>query len=34
LARFAQAYTDQNERDYEALRAAVASGRVTAEYHL
>ena len=34
LARFAQAYTDQNERDYEALRAAVASGRVTAEYDL
>ena len=34
LARFAQAYADQNERDYEALRAAVASGRVTAEYDL
>ena len=34
LARFSQAYADQNERDYEALRAAVASGRVTAEYDL
>jgi hypothetical protein len=34
LARFARAYADQNERDYEALRAAVASGRVTAEYDL
>jgi hypothetical protein len=34
LARFARAYADQNERAYEALRAAVASGRVTAEYDL
>ena len=34
LARFAQAYADQNERDYKALRAAVARGRVTAEYDL
>lgn len=28
LAAFADAYADQNERDYAALRAAVASGRV------
>ncbi|MGE5272528.1 MAG: DUF2252 domain-containing protein [Verrucomicrobiota bacterium] len=31
LARFAEAYADQNERDYDALRQAVESGRVTAE---
>ena len=31
LASFAEAYADQNERDYDALRAAVASGRVSAE---
>jgi uncharacterized protein (DUF2252 family) len=31
LATFAEAYADQNERDYEALQAAVASGRVVAE---
>ena len=31
LAAFAEAYADQNERDYEALRQAVESGRVTAE---
>ena len=31
LASFAEAYADQNERDYDALRAAVASGRVAAE---
>ncbi len=31
LASFAEAYADQNERDYDALRKAVASGRVTAE---
>ena len=31
LASFAEAYADQNERDYDALRAAVASGRVVAE---
>ncbi|WP_413760242.1 DUF2252 domain-containing protein [Streptomyces sp. MMBL 11-3] len=31
LAGFAQAYADQNERDFEALGAAVRSGRVTAE---
>ena len=27
LASFAEAYADQNERDYNALREAVASGR-------
>ena len=31
LARFAEAYADQNERDYDALRQAVAAGRVAAE---
>jgi uncharacterized protein (DUF2252 family) len=31
LAAFAEAYADQNERDYEALEDAAASGRVTAE---
>ena len=31
LASFAEAYADQNERDYDALRQAVASGRVNAE---
>jgi hypothetical protein len=31
LAEFAQAYADQNERDFEALGAAVASGRIRAE---
>ena len=31
LASFAEAYADQNEDDYNALRAAVASGRVSAE---
>ncbi|MFE1440334.1 DUF2252 domain-containing protein [Streptomyces sp. NPDC058739] len=30
LAEFAQAYADQNERDFEALGEAVRSGRVTA----
>jgi len=30
LARFAESYCDQNERDFEALRNAVASGRVAA----
>jgi uncharacterized protein (DUF2252 family) len=32
LAAFSEAYADQNERDYAALEAAVASGRVVAEY--
>ncbi len=31
LASFAEAYADQNERDYNALREAVASGRLAAE---
>ena len=31
LTRFAEAYADQNERDYAALREAVASRRVPAE---
>ena len=31
LAAFAETYADQNERDYAALRDAVASGRVAAE---
>jgi uncharacterized protein (DUF2252 family) len=30
IAEFAAAYADQNERDHQALAAAVASGRVTA----
>ena len=34
ITRFAAAYADQNERDYDALRAAVASGRITAEQGL
>jgi len=28
LAAFAEAYADQNERDYEALKAAVESERI------
>src|SRR3954452_13017201 len=31
LAAFAEAYADQNERDYAAVRAAVASGRIVAK---
>ena len=31
MAGFAEAYADQNERDYEALREAGASGRVAVE---
>ena len=31
MATFAEAYADQNERDYEALKQAVESGRVKAE---
>ncbi len=31
LASFAEAYADQNERDYRALQGAVQSGRVAAE---
>jgi uncharacterized protein (DUF2252 family) len=31
LASFAEAYADQNERDYDAIRRAVESGRIVAE---
>jgi hypothetical protein len=31
IAAFAVAYADQNERDYQALKAAAAAGRITAE---
>ncbi len=31
IARFSRGYADQNERDYQALRDAVAEGRVAAE---
>jgi uncharacterized protein (DUF2252 family) len=31
LATFAEAYADQNERDYEELKAAAGSGRITVE---
>ncbi len=31
IAAFAQAYADQNERDYQALVDAVNSGRITAQ---
>jgi hypothetical protein len=31
IADFARAYADQNERDFEALEAAVRSGRLRAE---
>ena len=34
IARFAVAYADQNERDYQALRKAAATGRITAEHGL
>jgi hypothetical protein len=34
FTRFAEAYAQQNERDYATLREAVASGRVTAETDL
>ena len=34
ISRFAAAYADQNERDYDAFRAAVASGRISAEQGL
>jgi thiamine monophosphate kinase len=34
LARFAEAYADQNEHDFTALRDAVAAGRVTAKSDL
>jgi uncharacterized protein (DUF2252 family) len=31
MAEFAEAYADQNERDYATLKQAVASGKITAE---
>jgi len=31
MTSFAEAYADQNERDYGALQEAVASGRIAAE---
>jgi hypothetical protein len=31
---FAEAYADQNERDYDALRDAVKTGRTTAQMGL
>jgi hypothetical protein len=31
VQEFAESYADQNERDHQALVAAIASGRVTAE---
>ena len=34
MARFAEAYADQNEKDYAALKAAVETGRVEAEFGL
>jgi uncharacterized protein (DUF2252 family) len=34
LADFAEAYADQNERDYDALRRAVTQGRVEASFGL
>jgi len=34
IAQFATAYADQNERDYQALAAAAAAGRITAEQGL
>jgi uncharacterized protein (DUF2252 family) len=34
LASFAESYADQNERDYEAVREAVASGRLEAASEL
>jgi hypothetical protein len=34
MALFAELYADQNERDYDALQAAVASGRIAAQSDL
>jgi hypothetical protein len=31
IAKFGVAYADQNERDYRALKEAIASGRLAAE---
>jgi hypothetical protein len=32
LGQFARTYAEQNQSDYDALRAAAATGRITAEY--
>ncbi len=34
IAEFAERYANQNEKDYAALKAAVDSGRVKAEFGL
>jgi uncharacterized protein (DUF2252 family) len=34
IASFAESYADQNERDYEALKAAAADGRISAQFGL
>jgi predicted alpha/beta hydrolase len=34
MARFAEVYADQNERDHDALKQAAESGRITAEHGL
>ena len=34
IADFSRAYTEQNERDYEAYAKAIASGRLKAETDL
>jgi hypothetical protein len=34
MARFAESYADQNEKDYAALKTAVEVGRVRAEFGL
>ncbi len=34
MARFAESYADQNEKDYAALKTAVEVGRVSAEFGL
>jgi hypothetical protein len=31
IATFAETYADQNERDYDALKLAVKTGRITAQ---
>ena len=31
IASFAEAYADQNQRDYDTFKQAVASGRITAQ---
>ncbi|HEY1733256.1 MAG TPA: DUF2252 family protein, partial [Acidimicrobiales bacterium] len=31
IASFAESYADQNEKDYDALKAAVADGRIVAQ---